>query len=80
MIDEVDALLPKVRQVGEKTVTALESVKSHAMAEILKFTKLVEEGNALLALNDKKQATAKFQAALQIMPDADIEKRVSEIK
>lgn len=80
VIDEVDALLPKVRQVGEKTVTALESIKSQARSEILKFTKLVEEGNALLALNDKKQATAKFQAALQIMPDADIEKRVSEIK
>lgn len=80
VIEKVDEILPAGRQIGAKTSAALELIKSHVKSEILRFAKLVEEGNALLAANDKKQAATKFQGALEIMPDEEIEKRLSATK
>ena len=79
-IDGVTALSPSGRQIGAKTIQALESIKSYADGQIAKFSALVDEGNTLLTGKDKKLAVAKFQEALAIMPDANLEKRISEIK
>lgn len=79
-IDGVTALSPSGRQIGSKTTAALESIKSYAEGQIAKFSALVDEGNTLLAGTDKKLAVAKFQEALAVMPDANLEKRISEIK
>jgi hypothetical protein len=79
-IDGVTALSPSGRQIGAKTIQALESIKSHSEGQIAKFSALVDEGNTLLAGTDKKLAVAKFQEALAVMPDANLEKRISEIK
>ena len=76
----VTALMPSARQIGSKTTEALESIKSYADSQIAKFSTLVDEGNALLNGTDKKLAVAKFQEALAVMPDANLEKRISEIK
>jgi hypothetical protein len=79
-IDGVTALSPSGRQIGAKTIQALESIKSYSEGQIAKFSALVDEGNTLLAGTDKKLAVAKFQEALAIMPDANLEKRIAEIK
>ena len=79
-IDGVTALSPSGRQIGAKTIQALESIKSYSEGQIAKFSALVDEGNTLLAGTDKKLAVAKFQEALAVMPDANLEKRISEIK
>lgn len=76
----VTALMPSARQIGSKTTEALESIKSYADSQIAKFSTLVDEGNTLLNGTDKKLAVAKFQEALAVMPDANLEKRISEIK
>jgi hypothetical protein len=72
--------MPSARQIGSKTTSALESIKSYAEGQIAKFSTLVDEGNTLLNGTDKKLAVAKFQEALAVMPDANLEKRISEIK
>ena len=79
-IEGVNALSAPARQIGSKTTEALESLKSYANGQIAKFSALVDEGNTLLTGTDKKLAVAKFQEALAIMPDANLEKRISEIK
>lgn len=79
-IEGVSALMPSARQIGSKTTAALESIKSYAEGQIAKFSTLVDEGNTLLNGTDKKLAVAKFQEALAVMPDANLEKRISEIK
>ena len=58
----------------------MEVLKSYADRQIARFSTLVDEGNTLLTGTDKKLALAKFQEALAIMPDANLEKRISEIK
>jgi hypothetical protein len=80
VIDGVTALSPSGRQIGAKTIQALESIKSYSEGQIAKFSALVDEGNTLLAGTDKKLAVAKFQDALAVMPDANLEKRIAEIK
>ena len=80
VIERVIALSPSARQIGSKSMEALEILKSYANGQIAKFSTLVEEGNHLLMGTDKKLALAKFQEALAIMPDADLEKRISEIQ
>jgi hypothetical protein len=79
-IEGINALSAPARQIGPKTTEALESLKSYANGQITKFSALVDEGNTLLTGTDKKLAVAKFQEALAIMPDANLEKRISEIK
>ena len=79
-IEGINALSAPARQIGSKTTEALESLKSYANGQIAKFSALVDEGNTLLTGTDKKLALAKFQEALAIMPDANLEKRISEIK
>jgi hypothetical protein len=79
-IEGVTALMPSARQIGFKTTQALESIKSYADSQIAKFSTLVDEGNTLLNGTDKNLAVAKFQEALAVMPDANLEKRISEIK
>jgi len=79
-IEGATALSPSARQIGPKTMEALEILKSYANGQIAKFSALVDEGNTLLTGKDKKPALAKFQEALAIMPDANLEKRISEIK
>jgi hypothetical protein len=79
-IEGINALSAPTRQIGTKTTEALESLKSYANGQIAKFSALVDEGNTLLTGTDKKLAVAKFQEALAIMPDANLEKRISEIK
>jgi len=79
-IEGINALSAPARQIGPKTTEALESLKSYANGQIAKFSALVDEGNTLLTGKDKKLAVAKFQEALAIMPDANLEKRISEIK
>jgi len=79
-IEGVAALRPSTRQIGPKTSEALESIKSYANGQIAKFSTLVAEGNTLLTGTDKKLATAKFREALAVMPDANLEKRITEIK
>ena len=80
VIDGVTALSPSGRQIGAKTIQALESIKSYSEGQMAKFSALVNEGNTLLAGTDKKLAVVKFQEALAVMPDANLEKRISEIK
>lgn len=79
-IEKVTELAPTVRLVGPKTEVAFDAMKDYPNAEISKFSTLVEEGNVLLAAGNKKQAALKFQEALNVMPDAGIESRLSEIK
>jgi hypothetical protein len=79
-IEGINALSAPTRQIGPKTTEAIESLKSYANGQIAKFSALVDEGNTLLTGTDKKLAVAKFQEALAIMPDANLEKRISEIK
>lgn len=79
-IEGVNALGASARQIGPRTTAALATIKAYADSQIAKFASLVDEGNALLAGTDKKPALAKFQEALAIMPDANLEKRISEIK
>ena len=79
-IEGVTALSPSARQIGPKSIEAMEVLKSYADGQIAKFSALVDEGNTLLTGTDKKLALAKFQEALAIMPDANLEKRISEIK
>ena len=76
----VTALSPFGRQIGSKTTAALERIKSYADGQIAKFSTLVDKGNTLLNGTDKKLAVAKFQEALAVMPDANLEKRIAEIK
>jgi hypothetical protein len=80
VIEETTALSPSARQIGSKSTEALKTLKSYANGQIAKFSALVDEGNTLLTGKDKKPAVAKFQEALAIMPDANLEKRISEIK
>jgi len=79
-IEETTALSPYARQIGSKSTEAFKTLKSYANGQIAKFSALVDEGNTLLPGKDKKLAVAKFQEALAIMPDANLEKRISEIK
>ncbi len=79
-IEVATALSPSARQIGSKSMKALDILKSYADGQIAKFSALVDEGNTLLTGTDKKLAVAKFQEALAIMPDANLEKRISEIK
>jgi hypothetical protein len=79
-IEETTALSPYARQIGSKSTEAFKTLKSYANGQIAKFSSLVDEGNTLLPGKDKKLAVAKFQEALAIMPDANLEKRISEIK
>ena len=79
-IEGVNALSAPARQIGSKTTAALAIIKTYSDAQIAKFSALVDEGNTLLTGTDKKLAVAKFQEALAIMPDANLEKRISEIK
>ncbi len=79
-IEGVTALGTSARQIGSKSIEAMEILKSYANGQIAKFSVLVDEGNTLLTGTDKKLAVAKFQEALAIMPDANLEKRISEIK
>ena len=79
-IDGVTALSPSGRQIGAKTIQALQSIKSYSEGQIAKFSTLVDKGNTLLNGTDKKLAVAKFQEALAVMPDANLEKRIAEIK
>ena len=79
-IEGINALSAPARQIGPKTTEAIESLKSYANGQVAKFSALVDEGNTLLTGTDKKLALAKFQEALAIMPDANLEKRISEIK
>jgi hypothetical protein len=79
-IEGAIALSPSARQIGPKSIEAMEVLKSYADGQIAKFSALVDEGNTLLTGTDKKLALAKFQEALAIMPDANLEKRISEIK
>jgi hypothetical protein len=79
-IEGINALSAPARQIGPKTTEAIESLKSYANGQVAKFSALVDEGNTLLTGTDKKLAVAKFQEALAIMPDANLEKRISEIK
>jgi hypothetical protein len=79
-IEGINALSAPARQIGSKTTTALVTIKTYSDAQIAKFSALVDEGNTLLTGKDKKLALAKFQEALAIMPDANLEKRISEIK
>jgi hypothetical protein len=58
---------------------ALDILKSYADGQIAKFSALLDEGNTLLTGTDKKLAVAKFQEALAVMPDANLEKLISEI-
>jgi hypothetical protein len=78
--EAMNALSSSSRQIGSKTIEALATIKSYADAQIAKFAALVDEGNALLAGSDKNPARVKFQEALAIMPDTNLEKRISEIK
>jgi len=79
-IEDVNALASHARQIGTKTSAALATIKSYSEERIAKFSALVDEGNALLAGVDKKTALAKFQDALAVMPDANLQQRISEIK
>jgi hypothetical protein len=79
-IEGINSLSAPARQIGSKTTAAFATIKSYSDAQIAKFSALVDEGNTLLTGTDKKLAVAKFQEALAIMPDANLEKRVSEIK
>ena len=79
-IEGANALSPSARQIGSKSIEAMEVLKSYADGQIAKFSTLVDEGNTLLTGTDKKLALAKFQEALAIMPDENLEKRISEIK
>ncbi|MFM8764124.1 MAG: hypothetical protein ACKOEZ_04725, partial [Spartobacteria bacterium] len=80
VIEGVNALSAPARQIGSKTTAALATIKTFSNAQIAKFSALVDEGNSLLAGTDKKLAVAKFQDALAIMPDANLQQRISEIK
>jgi hypothetical protein len=79
-IEGVSALSAPARQIGSKTTAAFDTIKSYSDAQIARFSALVDEGNSLLTGKDKKLAVAKFQEALAVMPDANLEKRISEIK
>lgn len=79
-IEGINSLSAPARQIGSKTTAALATIKSYSDAQIAKFSALVDEGNTLLTGTDKKLAVAKFQEALAIIPDANLEKRISEIK
>ena len=79
-IEGVTALSPSARQIGSNSIDAMEMLQSYANGQIAKFSALVDEGNTLLTGTDKKLALEKFQEALAIMPDANLEKRISEIK
>lgn len=79
-IEGTNALSAPARQIGSKTTKALDTIKSYANAQIANFSALVNEGNNLLNGTDKKLAVAKFKEALAIMPDANLETRISEIK
>lgn len=79
MVETVDALSPIVSLIGPKTRDAFDLIKDYPNAEISKFSKLVEEGNTLLAAGDKKTAASKFKDALAVMPDSSVESRLSEI-
>jgi hypothetical protein len=79
-IEGVTALGTSARQIGSKSIEAMEMLQSYANGQIAKFFALVDEGNTLLTGTDKKLAVAKFQEAIAIMPDANLEKRISEIK
>jgi hypothetical protein len=68
------------RQIGPQTLAALAALTSFANSEKARFSSLVDEGNKLAAGPDKKLAAAKFREALAVMPDADLEKRLSELK
>ena len=74
------SLSPAARQIGPKTVEALGALQSHANAEILQFSALVDEGNTFLAAQEKNQAITKFREALVIMPDEDLEKRITSLQ
>lgn len=80
MVQTVNTLSPSVIPIGPKTRDAFDLVKVYPNVEISKFSKLVEEGKSFLAAGDKKSASAKFEAALALMPDSDIETRLLEIK
>jgi hypothetical protein len=79
VIEAASVLSPSARQIGSKTMRALDILKSYADGQIAKFSALLDEGNTLLTGTDKKLAVAKFQEALAVMPDANLEKLISEI-
>lgn len=80
MQEMLDAQTPVAQQIGPKSSAAITALKSYADAQLLKFSNLVDEGKNLLSANDKKKAVEKFREALAVMPDQDLEKRISEIK
>ena len=80
MVETVNKLLPAVISIGPKTRDAFGLIKVYPNVVISKFSKLVEEGKNLLAAGDKKNALSKFEEALDLMPDSDIETRLLEIK
>jgi hypothetical protein len=75
-----NTLSPVARQVGPKTVEAIGALQSYANTEIQKFSALVEEGNTFLTAQEKTQAITKFREALVIMPDEDLEKRITSLQ
>lgn len=77
---ELASLESRCALVGPNACAAISELKTAATIEVDKFQKLRREGEEALGAGNKAGAAEKFREALAVMPDAELESKLSQIQ
>jgi hypothetical protein len=77
---ELSLLESQCKQIGENASTAVSALKVAATIEVDKFKKLKDEGQVALDSGNKVEAVKKFQEALAVMPDKEVEEKLADLQ
>jgi hypothetical protein len=77
---ELSLLESQCKQIGENASIAVSALKVAATIEVDKFKKLKDEGQAALDSGNKVEAVKKFQEALAVMPDKEVEEKLAALQ
>lgn len=78
--DALDELAPRAALIGPETVRVVSSVQRKAVEKIEQFTRLRAEGKLLVESGKKREALDKLEAAFAVMPNAETEQQISQLK
>jgi hypothetical protein len=77
---ELSLLEPHCKAIGGNASAAVSALKVAATIEVDKFKKLKDEGQAALDSGNKVEAVKKFQEALAVMPDKEVEEKLAALQ
>jgi tetratricopeptide (TPR) repeat protein len=73
-------IMPLAARIGPRTEAVFVSLKTAATKQVDLFTKLRSEGEVAEKEGNTKEAIAKYSAALEISPNADLSAKIEQLK